>query len=129
MDQSVRLAQNQGNGTLDQTSVFALVQKLFGTETNAFAIRTCLETIVRHAPLQEHGTFQRTVAFAQLQKQCGLAQTANALPAFTETSAFPAQPQDTGTPTKSNASAETHWSGTAQTAHALNHTSCTKETA
>ena len=129
MDQSVRLAQNQGNGTLDQTSAFALLQRPYGTETNVFAIRTYLATIVYHAPLQEHGTFQRTLVFAQLQKQCGLDLTVNAQPVFTETTVFPVQPQDTGTPTKSNVSAETHWSGMALTANALNHTLCTKETA
>jgi hypothetical protein len=108
MDRNVNLVHNLGNGTLNQTSVSAQVQRQFGMEANAFAIKIYLVIIACHVQPHEHGTFLRIIAFAPLQKQYGLAQTVNALLVFTETTALPVQPQDTGMLKKSNACVETH---------------------
>ena len=128
MDQNVKLAQNQENGTLDQTSAFVLHQRQYGMEINVFVIRICLVTIVCHVQLQEHGISQRILVSVQLQKQFGQAQIANVRPAFMETTVFHVQLLDTGTQIKSNVSVKIHWYGTALTVPVLNHTSCTKET-
>jgi len=90
-------------------------------ETNAFAIKIYMETIVSLVQLLEYGTFLKINVFVQLQKQSGVESIVNALQECMVIIVSHAQHQDIGIQLKINAFAEVHLFGMELIAHVLNH--------